>query len=307
MSSRRICLVFVLGLTVLTAQAGKVTYIYPDPQGTPLAEADSSGAVTATFDYRPYGSQSLGAAPSGPGYTGHTNDADTGLIYMQARYYDPSLGRFISVDPHPVSTGALFFINRFVYANNAPSRYTDERGDKPGDKFRTPELAAYDALQYINPTSIATNHEYSGWITIVDRQFVATTPIQMKEDGGVTPAPGVPVVGDYHTHGHYSIKNKDGTFTLTNDPSKDNLGSDHFSKEDTDRSDTLSSDNNGVFRAYLGTPGNKYLMYLPSTKQVFNLQDVVQVQQQQDQQPPPPPPPPSTSPPTDDSQPKAQQ
>jgi uncharacterized protein RhaS with RHS repeats len=76
------------------AHAGTVTYVYTDAQGTPLAEADASGNITATFDYAPYGSQALGTPPSGPGYTGHANDPDTGLVYMQARYYDPAVGSF---------------------------------------------------------------------------------------------------------------------------------------------------------------------------------------------------------------------
>lgn len=79
------------------AHAGTVTYVYTDPQGTPLAEADASGNVTATFDYAPYGGQALGTPPSGPGYTGHANDPESGLVYMQARYYDPVVGRFLSV------------------------------------------------------------------------------------------------------------------------------------------------------------------------------------------------------------------
>jgi uncharacterized protein RhaS with RHS repeats len=72
-------------MDVASAQTSKVTYVYTDPQGTPLAEADANGNITATFDYRPYGSIALGTAPNGPGYTGHVNDTDTGLIYMQAR------------------------------------------------------------------------------------------------------------------------------------------------------------------------------------------------------------------------------
>lgn len=76
------------------AHAGTVTYIYTDPQGTPLAEADASGNIKATFDYRPYGSLALGSPPSGPGYTGHVEDPDANLVYMQARYYDPALGHF---------------------------------------------------------------------------------------------------------------------------------------------------------------------------------------------------------------------
>ncbi len=62
-------LLLVLGIA--HAQSGKVTYVYTDPQGTPLAEADANGNITATFDYKPYGSQALGSPPAGPGYTGH--------------------------------------------------------------------------------------------------------------------------------------------------------------------------------------------------------------------------------------------
>lgn len=75
----------LFGLGALHAQQHTVTYVYTDPQGTPLAEADTNGNITATFDYRPYGAQALGTPPNGPGYTGHMNDPDTGLVYMQAR------------------------------------------------------------------------------------------------------------------------------------------------------------------------------------------------------------------------------
>lgn len=91
----------LLLLSTVHAQPGKVTYVYTDPQGTPLAEADANGNITATFDYKPYGSQVMGSPSSGPGYTGHVNDPDTGLIYMSARYYDSETGRFLSVDPLP--------------------------------------------------------------------------------------------------------------------------------------------------------------------------------------------------------------
>ena len=45
-----------------------------------------------------------GPIPTGIGFTGHVNDADTGLVYMQQRYYDAVAGRFLSVDP--VTTNA---------------------------------------------------------------------------------------------------------------------------------------------------------------------------------------------------------
>ena len=124
---------FLLGLWLgvglqAQAQTGTVTYIYTDQQGTPLAEADVNGNITATFDYAPYGSQALGTAPNGPGYTGHVNDPDTGLVYMQARYYDPATGRFLSTDPIGPAPSDAFNFNRYAYANNNPIINTDPTG-----------------------------------------------------------------------------------------------------------------------------------------------------------------------------------
>jgi RHS repeat-associated protein len=126
LSSYVLPLLLLLG--VAHAQPGKVTYVYTDPQGTPLAEADANGNITATFDYKPYGSQALGSQPAGPGYTGHVNDADTGLVYMQARYYDPSVGRFMSIDPVGPQSGNLYDYNRYAYANGNPIRNIDPDG-----------------------------------------------------------------------------------------------------------------------------------------------------------------------------------
>ena len=126
--TRRKVLGVMAGLMVTAAHAGSVTYVYTDPQGTPLAEADSNGNITATFDYTPYGGQALGTAPSGPGYTGHVNDPDTGLVYMQQRYYDPSTGRFLSTDPVMPSAGDPYSFNRFAYARNNPVINIDPDG-----------------------------------------------------------------------------------------------------------------------------------------------------------------------------------
>jgi len=122
------CLGYLLMLLCGVAYANTVTYVYTNPQGTPLAEADANGNITATFDYTPYGSQALGTPPNGPGYTGHVNDPDTGLVYMQARYYDPATGRFLSVDPVTPSAGSVFNFSRYAYAENNPIKNIDPNG-----------------------------------------------------------------------------------------------------------------------------------------------------------------------------------
>lgn len=114
------------------SEAGTVTYVYTDPQGTTLTEADQNGTVVAQFDYRPYGSayagQGMTAPQNGPGYTGHVNDSDTAFVYMQARYYDPAIARFLSVDPAGPQEGAVFSFNRYNYVNNNPIVHVDPDG-----------------------------------------------------------------------------------------------------------------------------------------------------------------------------------
>lgn len=124
------CALLIVLATSSSAKAlgGRITYVYTDPQGTPLAEADTSGNVIASFDYKPYGSQALGTPPNGPGYTGHVNDPDTSLVYMQARYYDAAIGRFLSMDPVPPSPSKLFTTNRYSYAHDNPVTFIDPDG-----------------------------------------------------------------------------------------------------------------------------------------------------------------------------------
>lgn len=61
-------------------------------------------------------------------YTGHYEDEENGLIYMGARYYDPSIGRFLSMDPVGPVPGNVHSFNRYTYANNNPYKYVDPDG-----------------------------------------------------------------------------------------------------------------------------------------------------------------------------------
>jgi RHS repeat-associated protein len=55
-------------------------------------------------------------------------DTDTSLIYMQARYYDPDVGRFLSMDPKPPMAIDGTDFNRYAYARNNPYRNVDPDG-----------------------------------------------------------------------------------------------------------------------------------------------------------------------------------
>lgn len=131
-----------------------VTYVYTDPNGTPLAEADAKGNITATFEYTPYGTyapqgtSAPGPAPKGPGYTGHVNDPETNLVYMQARYYDSASGRFLSTDPKDPTAGNLYTFSRYTYANNNPIVNIDLDGRETGIAYHSEFVAMGATPQY---------------------------------------------------------------------------------------------------------------------------------------------------------------
>lgn len=105
-----------------------VTYYHTDALGSVVATSDANGNITERREYEPYGAQLTPAVSDGPGYTGHVSDAATGLSYMQQRYYDPLIGRFLSVDPVTANGGTGANFNRYWYANNNPYRFTDPDG-----------------------------------------------------------------------------------------------------------------------------------------------------------------------------------
>jgi RHS repeat-associated protein len=142
---------------VYAQQNGTVTYVYTDPQGTPLAEADAQGNITATYDYAPYGSIALGTPPNGPGYTGHVNDPETNLIYMQRRYYDAVTGRFVSVDPVSPAAANIFTFDRYDYANDNPARYIDPDGRTCTEANKTYTCQIDTVVTQVNGKTVTRN------------------------------------------------------------------------------------------------------------------------------------------------------
>ena len=105
-----------------------IVYQHTDALGSPVATTDSSKTVLQRSEYEPYGALLNRAMEDGPGYTGHATDAATGLVYMQQRYYDPLISRFLSVDPVASDTKTAWNFNRYNYAANNPYRFTDPDG-----------------------------------------------------------------------------------------------------------------------------------------------------------------------------------
>jgi RHS repeat-associated protein len=113
---------------------GNVTYLHKDHLGSASAGTSSTGAVAWNEQYTPFGETILNPAANDnlDGYTGHIKDKATGLNYMQARYYDPALGRFLSIDPVGFMPSRPGQFNRYSYTYNDPINLTDPTGMCPG-------------------------------------------------------------------------------------------------------------------------------------------------------------------------------
>jgi len=83
--------------------------------------------VTVTRQYDPYGVQLQGAAASGYALTGRECDAEIGLYYYRARYYDPAIVAFVSSDPAGFSVGSNFY----KYVDGRPGAFRDPFGLGP--------------------------------------------------------------------------------------------------------------------------------------------------------------------------------
>jgi RHS repeat-associated protein len=111
------------------AVVNSVYYIHTDRLGSNVIMTDANASVVAKTNYKAYGqAEQQGSKQEAPGYTGGYEDPLTGLTYMQARYYDADLGRFISMDPMQATAGDIYDFNRYAYANNNPMSFTDPDG-----------------------------------------------------------------------------------------------------------------------------------------------------------------------------------
>ena len=111
---------------------GGINYIYLNDK---LVAKEGAVSADSIMNYKPYG-DSIEDQKDDVGYTGHKFDTDLGLSYMQARYYDPVIGRFYSNDPvgtlgHLYGSNGIHGFNRYAYANNNPYKYIDPTGMAP--------------------------------------------------------------------------------------------------------------------------------------------------------------------------------
>ena len=109
---------------------GDIIYIY-DESGNKVVTYtyDAWGNVTTTYSN---GGASTAASLNPFRYRGYYYDTETKLYYLQSRYYNAEIGRFINADGQ--LNGGLLGYNQFAYCVNNPVGLIDESGNMPRDK-----------------------------------------------------------------------------------------------------------------------------------------------------------------------------
>jgi len=104
---------------------GTILYLHHDQQGSTRMITSTTGAIEATTTYDPYGNTTgtSGTTTTPLGYDAAYTNADTGLIYLRARSYDPTTAQFVSSDPIAPVTRAPY---NYTYDN--PLNATDPAG-----------------------------------------------------------------------------------------------------------------------------------------------------------------------------------
>ncbi len=144
---------------------------------------NSSGTIEELMDYYPYGDirldEKTGTFSEQRKFAGHECDTDTGLSYMNARYYNGKMGRFVSQDPAYLAVGNATrlksitemdiyqylsdpqALNSYSYARNNPLQYIDPTGEFFGsfgvdmsNSQRSIAQSFYNLAGYLNNQAI---------------------------------------------------------------------------------------------------------------------------------------------------------
>ena len=155
-------------------------YLLGDNLGSTNVILDAQGNVAQTLEFDPWGMRTDTGDTTGVnsitnrGYTGHEMDDDVGLVNMNARIYDPYLGRFLSADPVLPNPYDMQQFNRYSYVVNNPLKYVDPTGNYPSPEF-SPETVDVNVIG--DPSSGAVP------VVMVTTEQVVVTRFTFNYDG----------------------------------------------------------------------------------------------------------------------------
>ena len=115
---------------LIMLRGGASFFYHADGLGSVWDLTDSTGGVARSYTYDSFGTllAQPGTVANPYTFTGREVDAETGLYYYRARYYDPAIGRFLQEDPFPARLQVPLTLHLYLYARGNPVRFIDPLG-----------------------------------------------------------------------------------------------------------------------------------------------------------------------------------
>ncbi|HZY94352.1 MAG TPA: RHS repeat-associated core domain-containing protein [Candidatus Bathyarchaeia archaeon] len=120
--------VYASGMRIAKVSGTTVSYYHTDILGSTRLVTGTSGNVVFSDNYMPFGQDYVSSGTETYKFTGKPYSSATGLYYYYQRWYDPSIGRFISPDPRPGKLSNPQSLNLYIYVLNVPTSLTDPSG-----------------------------------------------------------------------------------------------------------------------------------------------------------------------------------
>lgn len=165
----------VRGTNLISREAGadKMYYVY-NGHADVTGMIDAAGKTRATFDYDAFGNPdasrtqyydtngsivtAASATKSPFRYAGYMYDEETDLYYLNSRYYNADIARFISEDTYYGELADPLSLNLYTYVNNEPIMYDDPMGHLPSlsSIVKTVTKAATNTVATVKQTAVST-------------------------------------------------------------------------------------------------------------------------------------------------------
>ena len=115
---------------------GTQYYYVKNLQGDVVKILNTSGTTVVAYSYDAWGKCTVTSGASNAiananpiRYRGYYYDTDTGFYYLQSRYYDPAVKRFINADSYINANGDFIGYNMYTYCSNNPINLSDSNGE----------------------------------------------------------------------------------------------------------------------------------------------------------------------------------
>jgi RHS repeat-associated protein len=111
-------------------RGGATSFYHYDGLGSTRALTDAAGIATDTYTYEAFGDivAQTGSTPNSYMFTGEQYDPNVGFYYLRARYYNPSVGRFHTVDPWGGSVYDPVSLHKYLYCHGDSVNHIDPSG-----------------------------------------------------------------------------------------------------------------------------------------------------------------------------------